>query len=397
MKIKLKVGLLAIGLSFCLLFYVAIFSKSGGDIGYKQIPIQYTDDRVMLKPSFTTVKAKAGPTDLLTVSKIQQLYQETDDILKKLKIKFKDQIYKLLQTNAEYPSRRINQTLYPKCHRHYDLVVLVTSSPHNIYERESIRSGWGRPDSKINMILNNGVIASYKTIFSLGRSQNQKINHLVDSESRIYEDILQLNFIDSYNNLTRKTVSSIEWVAYNCPTNYVIKTDDDCYLNILRVMPWLRRLPKNVKYVGRKQEDMDVIRDPTHRNYVSKKDHPSDTYQSYCSGGGYLLSGKVLKRIAASSKRIPYIINEDAYMGMVAHSVRVSPYNDGRFLPFIYEQIPVIQKNPCAWRSKYLMHGIIGSEQIVMHFNSILMEKFPFMCALYLDSKGIDNSMDIPV
>ena len=44
---------------------------------------------------------------------------------------------------------------------------------------------------------------------------------------------MQGNFVDSYNNLTLKTISMLEWAERHCSrVPFVLKTDDDMYIHM---------------------------------------------------------------------------------------------------------------------------------------------------------------------
>jgi hypothetical protein len=53
------------------------------------------------------------------------------------------------------------------------------------------------------------------------------------NESQNYGDILQESFLDSYANLTLKSVMLLKWFTRECDkVPYVLKTDDDMYINL---------------------------------------------------------------------------------------------------------------------------------------------------------------------
>ena len=59
----------------------------------------------------------------------------------------------------------------------------------------------------------------------------------VSNESHEYGDIVQEDFIDTYANLTVKTLMLLKWFTENCAdTQYVMKTDDDMYINLVKLL-----------------------------------------------------------------------------------------------------------------------------------------------------------------
>ncbi|NXG11142.1 B3GT1 galactosyltransferase, partial [Sakesphorus luctuosus] len=52
-------------------------------------------------------------------------------------------------------------------------------------------------------------------------------------EDELHRDLLQQDFLDTYHNLTLKTLMGLEWVSRFCPgATYVMKADHDVFLNV---------------------------------------------------------------------------------------------------------------------------------------------------------------------
>lgn len=99
-----------------------------------------------------------------------------------------------------------------------DLLIYVHSTPSNLKNRLLIRETWAK----------RGLFPQTRLVFMLGSTHNKTIQHKIELESQIYNDIVQQNFDDSYRNLTLKCIMSLEWVSNYCPSaKYVLKTDDD--------------------------------------------------------------------------------------------------------------------------------------------------------------------------
>ena len=58
-----------------------------------------------------------------------------------------------------------------------------------------------------------------------------RVQASIEKEAAVHGDILQEDYIDTYENLTLKSISMIRWVSQNCPNaRYVAKIDDDNYV-----------------------------------------------------------------------------------------------------------------------------------------------------------------------
>ena len=104
------------------------------------------------------------------------------------------------------------------------LLVVVLSAMKNFRERQAIRESWAS-DSNANT----------KVVFLLGHIGNDtsplQVN--VSKESDEFDDIIQEDFIDTYANLTVKSLMLLKWYTQHCHTvPYVLKTDDDMYINL---------------------------------------------------------------------------------------------------------------------------------------------------------------------
>ena len=232
---------------------------------------------------------------------------------------------------------------------------------------------------------------SWKTVFLIGQSSNPKLNELVHQEASIYKDIVIGSFKDTYCNLYLKTVFSLKWpLDQDCHASYILKTDEDCFVNVGNLLNWLSgyHLANGTHplYAGRVQLDMVVTRDKGSRYYVSEKDHPADIFQPYVSGGGYVFSGSLLPSLAEVSQRSPLFPNEDALLGSLMYRLRIQPTDNDKFLPSIYCEIPDIDRfrkaNMCALSRQIVFHGVQDKQQLEMHFNGALLNSFPSLCSL---------------
>lgn len=318
------------------------------------------------------------------------------DLLQNAKVclrRVRDQISMYLMRNYEMEfsadhisSTHTNPILVPDCRHDTDLIIMLTTRPGAFYNRAAIRNAWGRMDSDINrFVMENHKTFRYRTVFIVGRDTDNKIERLVENEHTYYRDILRLNYKDRYENLTNKTILSLTWFANNCPPKYILKTDDDCFVNLVSLVPWLQQLPPHVMYAGKKNEYMPVIRDPTHRNYVPMDQYAEEFYKPYCSGGGYMISGSVLKNLTDKARSVHQIINEDAYVGLVMHALKVTPTDEARFLPYVFSKKGINKRTMCNWRSNFLMHGVEPEKQIQMHWTRLAMRDYPSICEGYVN------------
>lgn len=55
-----------------------------------------------------------------------------------------------------------------------------------------------------------------RTVFLVGRTRDNEAHAQLINESRLYDDLIQEDFMDTYNNLSIKTLMMLKWVNTNC-------------------------------------------------------------------------------------------------------------------------------------------------------------------------------------
>lgn len=62
-------------------------------------------------------------------------------------------------------------------------------------------------------------------------------------ESAIHKDIIQEGFIDSYNNLTLKSVMLLKQVVTYCKqVDFILKSDDDMFVHVLNLLQLIHHI-----------------------------------------------------------------------------------------------------------------------------------------------------------
>ena len=70
-----------------------------------------------------------------------------------------------------------------------------------------MRSTWGRP------VIPN---VETKLVFLLGATENAELQENIERENSDYHDIVQGDFIDTYHNLSYKSIMGKLWVSEYC-------------------------------------------------------------------------------------------------------------------------------------------------------------------------------------
>ncbi|XP_053457991.1 beta-1,3-galactosyltransferase 4 [Nycticebus coucang] len=233
------------------------------------------------------------------------------------------------------------------------LLILVCTAPENLNQRNAIRASWGG--------LREARGLRVQTLFLLGEPNSQhpsgdsRGNDLV-WESTAQGDILQAAFQDSYRNLTLKTLSGLHWADKYCPlARYILKTDDDVYVNVPELVselvlrggrweqwergtdppreagvtgvPALHSKAVPLLYLGRVHWRANPSRMPGGRHHVSEEQWPLTwgAYPPYASGTGYVLSASAVQLILKVASGTPPLPLEDVFVGVSARRGGLAP------------------------------------------------------------------------
>ncbi|XP_074055684.1 LOW QUALITY PROTEIN: beta-1,3-galactosyltransferase 2-like [Macrotis lagotis] len=226
------------------------------------------------------------------------------------------------------------------------LLMLVMTQPQDREVREAIRTTWG------NEAIIPGV--TIHCLFVLGLFPfhlHRHFQYLLEMEDAKNQDLLQVGFLDTYNNLTFKTLMGLEWVARHCQTaQYVLKVDGNVFLNanLLVHKVLLPEGPPQPSFItGYIYKNRMPVRNPNSKWYMPREVFPGTIYPAYCGGAGYIMSGCLALKILAVAKKIKTIYLEDVFVGLCLQHLRVkptpSPLDIFQFFGREYERCDFIQ------------------------------------------------------
>lgn len=203
------------------------------------------------------------------------------------------------------------------------LLVIISSAPRgvSIERRRTIRKTWGKIDPKSER--------KHLILFMTGKTGEDKADEKLFEESKMFGDLLICDYTDHYSKIINKLLASFNWawsVQEKYKFQYVLKSDDDVYVNIPRLLQWIDAAGSKMEnvYAGITYSGI-VVRDKKHRHYVSKEAVPYDYYPVFCKGSTFLLSKTLVVKIVDLSKKIQRIIPDDAYIGLIMNELRVKP------------------------------------------------------------------------
>ncbi|TNN51973.1 Beta-1,3-galactosyltransferase 2 [Liparis tanakae] len=239
------------------------------------------------------------------------------------------------------------------------LVLIIPVAPINREARNAIRNTWGKETTVLGR-----VVSRY---FLLGMSKEEdgteSINAQVLEESRTHHDILQSDFLDSYKNLTIKTMVMFEWLSSRCPNaTFAMKIDSDMFLNVRNLVGMLLKAPQHLYMTGNVARGAPVLRDQTSKWFLPISVFPEDNYPTYARGLGYVFSLDLPKRILEASAHVKALYIEDVYVGLCMRHLGIGLTDPPRGDLF-YGTVPYLTSN-CYWTS-VITTILRGSDQLI--------------------------------
>ncbi|KAG0720271.1 Beta-1,3-galactosyltransferase 5 [Chionoecetes opilio] len=194
------------------------------------------------------------------------------------------------------------------------VLAMVITAVENFQQRDRVRTTWAKPE----FFQYTGL----KAVFVVGATNNETLQESLDEEIDAYEDIIQSDFIDTYRNLSYKTVSLLSWVRDYCPrTPFIAKIDDDVVVNPFNLRLYLHKhlltnpSPKNIH--GRARFRAKPMRNS--KWAVTKEEYPDERYPPIVLGSAYIVDRNAVDVLLAYVPYVPMLWLEDVYLtGLVA-------------------------------------------------------------------------------
>lgn len=238
------------------------------------------------------------------------------------------------------------------------LVLLIATEARQVEARNAIRQTWGNESA----VPAAGLVRLFllgKTEGDLGTLQQRTL----EAESQRYHDILQQDFLDSYKNLTIKTLMGMNWVALHCPrASYVMKTDSDMFVNTEYLVYKLLRpeiKPKKNYFTGNNMRGFGPNRNKNSKWYMPPEMYPDDKYPTFCSGTGYVFSGDLASKIYGVSLSVGHLHLEDVYVGICLAKLGIEPTPPANAFLFNHWRVSY---SSCKYSHLITSHGFHPNE-----------------------------------
>lgn len=232
------------------------------------------------------------------------------------------------QTHTTSPNTRSirSKTIYPIVSQGYKInnkdicrgvekvsvIVIVHTAPSHFLRRVRMRSTW----------LNSTYYSpeNVRVVFLLGLVPDLITQVKLEQESKIYKDIVQGNFIDSYRNLTHKGVTGYKWISEHCMNAEIVaKIDDDAFINFFKLFEDMSDLKhkKRTMYCNKiPKGSMAIIRKNTSKWYVDEYEFKDMKLypHTYCSGFTVFISIDLIPMLYRAAIGSPFFWVDDFFL-----------------------------------------------------------------------------------
>lgn len=237
--------------------------------------------------------------------------------------------------------------------QNYLYLIAVSSAPANFEKRMAIRNSWGNTDTLSD---SHGAI-----VFLLGKvNKNMRLQKEIYEESMSYRDIIQGDFLDSYKNLTRKSLMALKWFSSYCSqVKFLMKTDDDIFINTRLLSKYLVEKEKQKRWL------VGCVK--THAAYPIKMKKSKAIpilslpygHPTFLAGAGYIMSNDIVEPLYQISQSLKIVPVEDVFItGHCAKAIGVLPEHNSRF------SCGEVVKDPCILaKTMFTGHRMIAEKQ----------------------------------
>jgi hypothetical protein len=200
--------------------------------------------------------------------------------------------------------------------KQYKFIIIVKSG--NFQRRDFTRRTWAK---EIIDYFNIPVL------YAVGYPRNSSDEKEILCEDHIHHDLLQFHILESYYNLTLKTISVFNWYTHYCSNNshYLLYVDDDILVHVEKLIMYMNEYSQTDAIEGWFETLAKIQR--TGFGGISEKDFPIDNVPDYLWGAAVLypsniISSVLIKTIFNSKSSI--FFRDDVFInGFIAQEANV--------------------------------------------------------------------------
>ncbi|XP_069125597.1 lactosylceramide 1,3-N-acetyl-beta-D-glucosaminyltransferase-like [Argopecten irradians] len=188
---------------------------------------------------------------------------------------------------------------------------------------------------------------------------NRPVNgslHFIRNEIKRYNDIILMDFHDTYFNNTLKTSTAFNWISEFCPyARFIVLIDDDFFVSLNTLISYLYTLlvdNRKYLYMGRLYEGYEPHRNASSKWYVPVSEYPWPKYPPFIAAGTVIMTMDFVSDVRTAMQYTKPFRLDDVYLAIVAYKLGVTPIHNAD----MYEY-PTLNKN-CIASHGYTSEGL---------------------------------------
>ncbi|XP_069820989.1 UDP-GalNAc:beta-1,3-N-acetylgalactosaminyltransferase 2 [Dendropsophus ebraccatus] len=152
----------------------------------------------------------------------------------------------------------------------------------------------------------------------------------LQAESHAHSDMVFVDVVDTYRNVPRKLLLFYRWLEAAATFDFLLKTDDDCFIQLEEVLRALEegRVRGPHAWWGNFRLNWAVDR----TGKWQELEYMSPAYPAFTCGSGYVISRDIVQWLAANADRLKTYQGEDVSMGIWMSAIGPRRYQDDGWL-----------------------------------------------------------------
>lgn len=164
----------------------------------------------------------------------------------------------------------------------------------------------------------------------LHASRLRREDAALQEESLRHGDMVFVDVVDTYRNVPSKLLQFYKWSVGNTDFNLLLKTDDDCYIDVDSVLMKIdhKGLKRSNFWWGNFRQSWAVDR----IGKWQELEYASPAYPAFACGSGYVVSRDLVRWLASNAEKLKAYQGEDVSMGIWMAAVGPQKYQDAGWL-----------------------------------------------------------------
>ncbi|XP_057376818.1 beta-1,3-galactosyltransferase 2-like [Daphnia carinata] len=189
----------------------------------------------------------------------------------------------------------------------------IISGAGNFERRNTSRHLWPK---HLKAEQDKGLMGVVGIAFVVGKPDKVETQNRIEEESQKYGDIIQIEMVDTYRNLSLKVAGLFNWLhTRNCSkVDFLFKVDDDVYVNVRNLVQFVQSQPRhdaNLTIFGNSAGNLWPARGG--KWGLTYEEWPWGDYPRYFFGPGVLFPGNTIVPMLASFQTTPMLHIDDLY------------------------------------------------------------------------------------